>query len=64
MQLRQFPETVIRELATVSDQILRERASKDKLSQEVFDSITQFKQKASPWAMVSLQPFLRARGVL
>jgi TRAP-type mannitol/chloroaromatic compound transport system substrate-binding protein len=64
VQLRQFPENVLRELAKVSDQILRERASQDKLSQEVFDSIIQFRQKASPWAMVSLQPFLRARGAL
>jgi TRAP-type mannitol/chloroaromatic compound transport system substrate-binding protein len=62
VQLRQFPETVLRELAKVSDQILRERASQDKLSQEIFDSIMQFRKKASPWAMVSLQPFLKARG--
>jgi TRAP-type mannitol/chloroaromatic compound transport system substrate-binding protein len=64
VQVRQFPENVLRQLAKVSDQILRERASQDKLSQEVFESIMQFRQKASPWAMVSLQPFIRARGVL
>jgi len=64
VQLRQFPEDVLRELAKVSDQIMRERASQDKLSQEVFDSIVQFRQKASPWAMVSLQPFLGARSIL
>jgi TRAP-type mannitol/chloroaromatic compound transport system substrate-binding protein len=64
VQIRRFPETVLETLAKVSDQILRERASQDKLSQEVFNSIMAFRQKVSPWAMVSLQPFLRARGAL
>jgi TRAP-type mannitol/chloroaromatic compound transport system substrate-binding protein len=64
VQVRPFPNEVLRELANVSDQILREAASEDKLSQEVFDSIMQFRQKVSPWAMVSLQPFLKARGTL
>jgi TRAP-type mannitol/chloroaromatic compound transport system substrate-binding protein len=64
VQLRQFPESVLKELANVSDQTLRERASRDKLSQEVFDSIMQFRQKASRWAMVSLVPFLKARGII
>jgi TRAP-type mannitol/chloroaromatic compound transport system substrate-binding protein len=64
VQLRQFPATVLKELAKVSNQIMRERTSKDKLSQEVFDSIMLFRQKVSSWAMVSLQPFLTARGGL
>jgi TRAP-type mannitol/chloroaromatic compound transport system substrate-binding protein len=64
IQVRQFPEIVIRELAEVSDRILRERAFHDELSQEIFDSIMIFRQKASNWAMVSLQPFLKARGAL
>jgi TRAP-type mannitol/chloroaromatic compound transport system substrate-binding protein len=62
VQVRQFPERVLKELAEVSDQILMERASQDDLSQEVFDSLMQFRQNASQWAMVSLQPFLKARG--
>jgi TRAP-type mannitol/chloroaromatic compound transport system substrate-binding protein len=62
VQLRQFPEPVLSELAEVTDRILQERASQDKLSQEVFDSIMQFKQKVTPWSMVSHQPFLSARG--
>jgi TRAP-type mannitol/chloroaromatic compound transport system substrate-binding protein len=62
VQVRQFPETVLRTLASVSDRILRERAAQDQLSQDVFDSIMQFRQNASRWAMVSLQPFLTARG--
>jgi TRAP-type mannitol/chloroaromatic compound transport system substrate-binding protein len=64
VKLRQFPETVLKELAKVSYQIMRERASQDKLSQEVFDSIMLFRKRVSSWAMVSLQPFLTARGDL
>jgi TRAP-type mannitol/chloroaromatic compound transport system substrate-binding protein len=64
VQLRQFPEAVLIELKKASFQIMREQASKDELSQEVFDSIMLFRQKVSSWATVSLQPFLKARGVL
>lgn len=64
VQVRQFPEAVLRALAEASDRVLRERASQDPLSQEVFDSIVRFREKASRWAMVSLQPFLTARSTL
>jgi TRAP-type mannitol/chloroaromatic compound transport system substrate-binding protein len=62
VQLRQFPEPVLKELAKVSYQIMSERASQDKLSQEVFDSIMMFKKRISPWSKVSLQSYLAARG--
>lgn len=61
VQLRQFPESVLKELAKVSYQIMNERASQDKLSQEVFDSIMMFKKKVSSRAKVTLQPYLTAR---
>lgn len=64
VKLRQFPETVLKELAKVSYQIMQERASHDKLSQEVFGNIMLFRQKVSSWAKVSLQPYLTARGSL
>ena len=64
VQVRQFPEAVLGEFAEVSDQVLRDRALRDPLSQEVFDSIVRFREKASRWAMVSLQPFLMARATL
>jgi TRAP-type mannitol/chloroaromatic compound transport system substrate-binding protein len=64
VQLRQFPEPVLKELAKVSHQIMHEHASQDKVSLEIFNSIMQFKAKASSWAMVSLQPYLEARGRL
>jgi TRAP-type mannitol/chloroaromatic compound transport system substrate-binding protein len=62
VQLRLFPEPVLKELARVSYQIMSERASQDKLSQEVFDSIMMFRKKVSLRAEVVLQPYLTARG--
>jgi len=64
IQLKQFPDSVLKELARISYEIMRERASQDKLSQAVFESIMEFKQKISAWAKVSLQPFLEARSSL
>jgi TRAP-type mannitol/chloroaromatic compound transport system substrate-binding protein len=64
VQLRQYPEPVLKELAKQSYRIMQERASQDRLSQEVFNSIMRFREKASSWANVSLQPFLAARGSL
>lgn len=62
VQVKQFLESVLKVLARVSDQILRERASQDELSQEILDSIMQFRQQAITWSMVSHQPFLKTRG--
>jgi TRAP-type mannitol/chloroaromatic compound transport system substrate-binding protein len=62
VQLRQFPESVLKELAKVSHQIMREQASKDKLSQAIFDSIMLFRERVSSWAKVSQQSYLTARG--
>lgn len=54
VQVRRFPEAVLRELARRSDQVLRERAARDPLSQEVFDSMMPFRRKLTAWAGVSL----------
>lgn len=61
IQLRRYPESVLKELAKVAFQIMSERASQDKLSQEVFDSIMMFRKKVSPHAEVTLKSYLTAR---
>jgi TRAP-type mannitol/chloroaromatic compound transport system substrate-binding protein len=62
VQLRRFPDKVLKELARLSEQILRERASKDKLTNEVLNSIMRFRKEASGWSAVTLQPYLAARA--
>lgn len=64
VQLRQFPDAVLRELKKATKEIMREYTDRDPLSQEVYDSIMLFKKKVSAWAKVSHQPFLKARGSL
>jgi len=61
VRLQKFPDAVLVELARISDQVLREWASQDKLSQDIFDSITKFKEKASYWANIALRPYIKAR---
>lgn len=64
VKIRRFPEPVLAELARAAERIMREKAAQDMLSQDVYDSIILFRKKASSWGMVSLQPFLSARGNL
>jgi TRAP-type mannitol/chloroaromatic compound transport system substrate-binding protein len=55
---------MLKELANVSEQMLRERASKDKLSEEVLNSIMDFRKNATGWTAISLQPYLAARAAI
>lgn len=61
VQLRQFPDEMLKELAVLSDQVVREQASKDKQSEEILNSITEFRKIAANLAAVSLEPYLAAR---
>jgi TRAP-type mannitol/chloroaromatic compound transport system substrate-binding protein len=61
VQLRQFPDNVLKELARLSEEILRERASRDRLTEEVLNSIMRFRKEASDWSAVTLNPYLAAR---
>jgi TRAP-type mannitol/chloroaromatic compound transport system substrate-binding protein len=64
VQLRQFPDELLKELAHLSEKVLRERASKDKLSEEILNSIIEFRKSAASWAAISLQPYLAARSAI
>ncbi|MGA7279227.1 MAG: TRAP transporter substrate-binding protein [Desulfocapsaceae bacterium] len=64
VQLRQFPDELLKELALLSDEVVREQASKDKLSEEILNSIIEFRKGAANWAAISLQPYLAARSAI
>jgi TRAP-type mannitol/chloroaromatic compound transport system substrate-binding protein len=64
VQLRQFPDELLKELAPLSEKVLRERASKDKLSEEILNSIIEFRKSAASWTAISLQPYLAARSAI
>jgi len=64
VQLKQFPDELLKELALLSDKVVREHASKDKLSEEILNSIMEFRKSAANWAAISLQPYLVARSAI
>ena len=64
VQLKQFPDELLKELALLSDKVVREQASKDKLSEEILNSITEFRRSAAKLAAIQLQPYLTARSAI
>ena len=64
VQLKQFPDELIKELALLSDKVVREHAAKDKLGEEILNSITEFRMNAAGLAAVQLQPYLAARSAV
>ena len=64
VQLKQFPDELLKELAILSDEVLRDHASKDKLSEEILNSITKFRKNAVGLAAVQMQPYLAARSAV
>ena len=64
VQLRQFPDELLKELALLSDEVVRESASKDKLSEEILNSIIEFRKNAANLAAISLEPYLAARSAI
>lgn len=62
VQLRPFPDELLKELALLSEKVVKEHASKDKLSEEILNSIVEFRKSAANWAAISLQPYLAARS--
>jgi TRAP-type mannitol/chloroaromatic compound transport system substrate-binding protein len=64
VQLRKFPDELLKELAFLSEKVVREHASKDKLSEEILNSIIEFRKGAASLAAISLQPYLTARSAI
>ncbi len=64
IQLRQFPDELLKELALLSEEVVREQASKDKLSEEILNSIIEFRKNAVNLAAISLEPYLAARSAI
>ena len=63
VQLRRFPDDVLRELKRVSEQVVQETAAKDPLSKKVYDSFKAFERKSAPYIAVSEQAMLATRSL-
>lgn len=61
VELRRFPDDVLKKLAELSGPVVAEIASQDPLSQEIYASYKAFRDKVIKWHTVSEQAFLNAR---
>jgi TRAP-type mannitol/chloroaromatic compound transport system substrate-binding protein len=61
--LKKFPDDVLNGLGALAGQVLRDLASQDALSQEVMDSILNFRAQAISYGAFSEQAFYNARSL-
>lgn len=62
VELRKFPDEVLRQLKKVSDEVVAEIANKDALSKKVYQSFRRFRDQVSQWHDVSERAYLNARA--
>ena len=63
VELREFPEEVLRELKALSEQVIETEAVKDKLSTKVWASQKAFKQQVTKWTNAAEGAFVKARNL-
>lgn len=63
VQLRAFPDDVLRHLRTVSDQVLDEIAARDPLFRKVLTSAREFQRGVAGWTRIGDQAYLNARAL-
>lgn len=61
VQLRVFPEDVLKSLKQVSDEVVAEVAAKEPFSKKVFDSVMAFREQSMAWSDVSELAYRQAR---
>jgi TRAP-type mannitol/chloroaromatic compound transport system substrate-binding protein len=62
VQLRRFPDDVLRELRRLSKEVVAHLARKDPFAQRVFDSYAGFRRKVLAWEDLSERAYLNARS--
>ncbi|MDH5572815.1 MAG: TRAP transporter substrate-binding protein [Gammaproteobacteria bacterium] len=61
VELRPFPDDVLKKLRELSDEVVTEIASKDKQAKKIHESFKQFRDQAMAWHNISEQAYMRAR---
>lgn len=61
VQLRQFPDDVLKKLRGLSDEVIGELAGKNAQSKKIFESFTKFRDQAALWHDYSEVAFYKAR---
>ena len=63
VQLRPFPDDVLRALKKASAEVLAEIAERDPFSRRVYESFSSFRDRVSAWHEVSERAFYAARSL-
>ncbi|PID65237.1 MAG: ABC transporter substrate-binding protein [Gammaproteobacteria bacterium] len=64
VQLKKFPDAVLKKLVTVSDEVIAEVAKKDDLSKRVYESFKAFREDSAANVDVSERAYLNARALV
>ena len=63
VQLRTFPDDVLRELRKISDEVVAELAVKDDTAKRIYASFKTYREQVDAWHEISEKAFLRARSL-
>lgn len=61
VQLRAFPDDVLKKLHTISDEVVAELAAKDKTAKRIYTSFQKYREQVNTWHEISERAFMRAR---
>jgi len=61
VQLKQFPEAVLKELKKLSREVLKEVAAGDPMSKKAYDSFIEFQKNIFEWNKVSEEPYQKLK---
>lgn len=63
VELRAFPNDVLKLLRELSNDVVREKAAKDPMFKKVYDSFVRFQSEVIPWTRIGDQAFIAARAL-
>jgi len=63
VDVRKYPDDVLKKLSGLSDSVVAEIANKDKMSNEIFTSYKKFRDNVVAYHKISEQAYLTARGL-
>ena len=61
VQLRAFPDDVLKELRKISDEVVAELAVKDETAKRIYSSFKNYREQVNNWHEISERAFMRAR---
>ncbi|MDH5599742.1 MAG: TRAP transporter substrate-binding protein [Gammaproteobacteria bacterium] len=63
VQLRVFPDDVLRKLRNISDEVVAELAVKDATAKRIYSSFKIYREQVNAWHEISEKAFMRARAL-